>query len=69
MNQECLGETGAITMMQQDVTIDRAAQSAQRDDEDALFDSWLASLSSHEFELVLNGIGELEAPSRLEASA
>jgi hypothetical protein len=56
-------------MMQQDVTIDRAAQSAQRDDEDALFDSWLASLSSREFELVLNGIGELEGPSRLEASA
>jgi hypothetical protein len=69
MNQACFGETGAMTMMQQDVTIDRAAQAAQRDDEDALFDGWLASLSSREFELVLNGVADLEGPSRLEASA
>jgi hypothetical protein len=56
-------------MIQQDAIVDRAARLVQRDDEDALFDSWLASLSSRELELVLNGLAEPEAPTRLEASA
>lgn len=56
-------------MMQREATVDRAAPAAERDDEDALFDSWLASLSSREFELVLSGLADLEAPTRLEASA
>jgi hypothetical protein len=56
-------------MIQYDATVDRAAQPARHDDEDALFDSWLASLSSRELELVLNGLAEPEAPSHLEASA
>jgi hypothetical protein len=66
---ERLGETGATIMMQSDVTFDRAAGAAKHDDEDALFDSWLASLSSREFELVLNTIADFEVPARLEASA
>ena len=56
-------------MIQSDATVDRAAPAAERDDEDALFDSWLASLSTREFELVLNTIGDLEDPARLHASA
>ena len=56
-------------MIQSEATVDRAAGVAEHDDEDALFDSWLASLSSREFELVLNTIADLEAPTHLVASA
>ena len=56
-------------MMQSEATTDRAVGSAQQDDEDALFDSWLASLSAREFEFVLDRVAALETPARLEASA
>jgi hypothetical protein len=56
-------------MIQYDATVDRAAQPARHDDEDALFDGWLASLSSREFEVILNGLADLETPARMEASA
>lgn len=56
-------------MTQRDVTADRAARVAERDDEDALFDSWLASLSTREFECILDRLAELETPGHLVASA
>jgi len=56
-------------MIQSEATFNRAAGAAQFDDEDALFDSWLASLSTREFEFVLDRIAALEAPARLEATA
>ena len=56
-------------MMQSEATMNRATGSAQHDDEDALFDSWLASLSTREFEFVLDRIAALETSARPEATA
>jgi len=56
-------------MMQSDVTANRPARVADRDDEDALFDTWLASLSTREFECILDRLAELETPAHLVASA
>jgi hypothetical protein len=70
-------------MIQSEATIERArvdtygspesaifgwpAGSAESTDDDALFDSWLASMDSREFELILSRLASL--PSALEASA
>ena len=57
-------------MIQSEAAIDRtAARAQQQDDEDSLFDSWLASLSAREFEFVLDGLAEPDASVSLEASA
>jgi hypothetical protein len=56
-------------MIQSDAILDRAAGLPQRDDEDALFDSWLASMGTREFELILNGLAALDVSAPLEATA
>jgi len=57
-------------MIQSEAAINQtAARAQQQDDEDSLFDGWLGSLSAREFELVLNGLTELDIPVSLEASA
>jgi hypothetical protein len=56
-------------MFQSEMVIDRTAVRAQQDDEDALFDSWLASLSSREFEFILDGLADLELPTSQKVSA
>jgi hypothetical protein len=52
-------------MIQSNVTIERP----QQDDDDSLFDSWLASLSPREFELILDGLAESEIAADQRASA
>jgi len=57
-------------MIQSEATFNRAdARAQQQDDEDSLFDSWLASLSTREFECILGGLAELDGTASLEASA
>jgi len=56
-------------MIQSEAAIDRTAARAQQDDEDSLFDSWLASLTTREFEFVLDRLAEPERAARQQASA
>lgn len=73
-------ETGARIMTQSSVTIQRAneaayilraADVAPYDEDDAVMDSWLASLNPREFELILSKLAETESgrASALEFSA
>jgi hypothetical protein len=52
-------------MIQSNITVERPRQ----DDEDSLFDSWLASLSPREFELILDGLAEPEISATQKVSA
>jgi hypothetical protein len=47
----------------------RAADSAPYDEDDAVMDSWLASLDTREFELILSRLADTPGASALEFSA
>jgi hypothetical protein len=48
---------------------DFAIEAPPQADDDALFDSWLASMSPREFELILDGLADLEITATQRASA